>query len=174
MDEIYDFKWLVGDIDASMIFMLRDGKDALGSYCINGLNMNGVEEPGVKFANISDLTNFINYTTVRFANSLNPEDVVDIPLRNILVLYENGNEIATEKARGLSLDELEGFGVFDGRVINNGYAIYAYKINEPSEELDVVMKLTHTFNGLSMNDKINALEDINLANYQRSRPKKQK
>ena len=172
MNETYDFNWLIGDIDASMIFMLRSGKEMLGSYYVSELKTNGIEEEGIKFANINDLTNFINYTTVRFANSLKNINIIEIPLRNLIVLYERSNEITSEEPNGIELSELEG--VNDTHVLKTGYAIYSYKINEPSEELKEVMKLTHTFNNLSMNDKISALEDINLVNYQRLNKNKQK
>ena len=42
-----------------------------------------------------------------------------------------------------------------------------YNINEESDDLKDVMNIAHTFNKLSMNDKIEALEEINLINYQR-------
>lgn len=174
MNKAYDFNWLIGDIDESILFMLRDGKEMLGSYYVNDLITIGLEDDNVKFANISDLTNFINYTMVRFVNSLDNTSVIEIPLRNLSILYEKSNNIVADEPNGLSLEELGAFGVNDDHVLRNGYAIYSYKINKPSEELHELMHLTHSFNDFSMNDKINALEEINLINYQRNKKPKQK
>ena len=167
MDKMYSFDWLISDIDASIIFMLRDGKEMLGSYSVSELKTNGLEEANIKFANINDLTNFINYTTVRFAESQNNSNIIEIPLSSLYILYQNTNEITSDKVKAITLPDLEAFGVHNEQILRNGYAIYAYKINEESEELKEVMRLTNKFASLNMNDKINALEEINLINYQR-------
>lgn len=168
MDRICDFKWLIGDIDESIIFMLRDGKQMLGSYAVKDIITNGLDNDEIKFANINDLTNFVNYTSVRFVDSRDNTNIIDIPLRNLELLYAKTNEITREEPIGISLPELEAFGVSNNYVLTHGYAIYAYRINQPSEELKEIMHLTHDFVSLSVNDKINALEEINLINYQRS------
>lgn len=168
MDKMYDFNWIISDIDESIIFMLRDGKEMLGSYSVSSLITNGLDGTNVKFANIGDLTNFINYTTVRFTESTNKANIVEIPLRHMHNLYEKTNEITEGIPKGINLPELEAFGVYGEHVLRDGYTIYAYKINEESDELAEVMRLTNDFPKLNMNDKINALEEINLINYQRS------
>lgn len=168
MNRICDFNWLVGDIDESIIFMLRDGKQMIGSYYVKELTTNGIESDEIRFANISDLTNFVNFTSIRFVDSKDDTNIIDIPLRNLKTLYSKTNEITKEEPEGIELTELDAFGVGNNHVLTHGYAIYAYKINEPSDELKEVMYLTNKFGSLSINEKINALEEINLINYQRS------
>ena len=172
MNEMYSFDWLISDIDASIIFMLRDGKEMLGSYSVSELKTNGLDDTNIKFANINDLTNFINYTTVRFVESQNRSNIIEIPLRSLYTLYQNTNEITSDEIKAISLPELDAFGVHNEHVLRNGYAIYAYKINEETEELKEIMQITHEFASLNMNDKINALENINLINYQRQEKNK--
>lgn len=167
MDKVYNFNWMIEDIDESIIFILRDGKENLGSYAVGELRSNMANEVSVKFANINDLTNFINFTSVRFVDSLNPENIVDIPIRNLYTLFDKSTGIAEDEPNGIRLNEIDAFAVNTGRVVSEGYAMYVYKVNEESDDLKDVMHITHTFNELSMNDKIDALEEINLINYQR-------
>ena len=169
MDKVYNFDWMLSDIDDSIIFILQDGRESLGSYAVSELRSNVADDVSVKFANISDLTNFVNFTSVRFVDALNPENIVDIPIRNLCALYEDSNEITEDKPKGIRLNEIEAFAVNAGRVVSDGYALYVYRINEETDDLKEIMGITHTFNGLSMNDKIEALEDINLINYQRGK-----
>lgn len=167
MDKVYDFNWMINDIDESIIFILRDGKENLGSYAVSELRSNVMDDVSVKFANISDLTNFIDYTSVRFVDSLNPDNIVEIPIKNLCTLYDESNGIAEDEPKGIRLNEIDAFAVNTGRVVSDGYTMYVYSINEESDDLKDVMNIAHTFNKLSMNDKIEALEEINLINYQR-------
>ena len=167
MDKVYNFDWMVEDIDKSIIFILRDGKENLGSYAVSELRFNVIDDVSVKFANISDLTDFINYTSVRFVDSLNPENIVEIPIRKLCNLYDKSNGIAEGKPKGIRLNEVEAFAINEGKAVSDGYAMYVYSINEESDDLKDIMNIASSFNELSMNDKIEALEDINLINYQR-------
>ena len=162
MDEIYDFKWLVGDIDASMIFILRDGKTELGSYSVKELKALSEDGSAVKFAIIKDLTDFIEYTTVRFVNSRDNESIIDIPLKKLLMLYQKND--------GIYLKEIDAIGIYK-EVISKGYVIYPYVVNEPSEDLTEVMTIANNFETLDMDKKIDALEELNIINYQRNNQK---
>ena len=71
MDRIDDFSWMLDEIDNTLIFMLRDGLEMLGSYQVNSLKMNGMDPVNVRFANIADLNNFVSYATIRFNDSVN-------------------------------------------------------------------------------------------------------
>ena len=59
----------------------------------------------------------------------------------------------------------------DIKEVSDGYAMYVYSVNEESDDLKDVMSIAHEFNELSMNDKIEALEEINFINYQRCKTK---
>ena len=172
MDKIYNFDWLVKDIDNTMIFMLRNGSGELGSYQIQEIVTGVVDPINVKFANISDLTAFINYATVRFVDALNNDNFVDIPIRKIKDLYNSSNEITEGIPKDISLNELDAFAIYNGRVVKDGYSIVPYKINvlssEDNKELMDTITIANEFSNLSMNEKIEALEEINLINYRRS------
>ena len=165
MDRVDDYNWLLEDIDSTIIFMIRDGKEMLGSYQVNSLKTNGMDSVSIKFANIMDLTNFVNYATVRFVDSIDKENIIDIPIRKLIDLYNASSEITEGVPKGISLDELETFSVHNGKIIKSGYALYGYKIGEVSPELNDIMNIANNFNKMNMNDKIEALEDINFINY---------
>ena len=169
MDNLDEYNWLLDDIDNTLIFMLRDGKEMLGSYRANSLMVNGNEAVKIRFANIMDLTDFINYGMVRFVNTVNKDNIVDIPIRKLGNLYKACSTVIDSVPQGITLNELDTFSVYNDKVIKDGYAIYGYKIGEVSDELNQIMVLSGKFDKLNMNDKIEALEDINLINYERSK-----
>ena len=174
MDRVDDFSWLLSDIDCTLVFMLRDGKEMLGSYIVKELVVNGKNHVNIKFANINDLDSFINYGMIRFCDSINDKNVVDIPIRKLYDLYNESSLIEEGAPKGLKLEKLDTFAVRDGKVLSGGYAIYGYKICECSEELNTIIKIGRTYSELSMNDKIDALEEINLLSYKRNNQKKGK
>ena len=166
MDRIDDFSWMLDEIDNTLIFMLRDGLEMLGSYQVNSLKMNGMDPVNVRFANIADLNNFVSYATIRFNDSINKDNIIDIPVRKMIDLYKASSEVTEGVPKGISLNELETFSVYNGKIIKDGYALYGYKIGEVSDDLMEIMKIANKYNEMDMNKKIDALEDINLINYQ--------
>lgn len=167
-EQITNFNWLLSDIDETLIFMLMDGKGMLGSYKASGFVVNGNNIVTIRFANIMDLTNFVDYGMVRFVNTLNKENIIDIPLKKLNHLYKASSEVIDRVPRGVELPELNTFSVYNGKVVTDGYAIYGYKIGEPSEDLKQILTITNGYDKLNMNEKIEALEDINLISYERS------
>lgn len=169
-ERTYDFSWMVDDIDSSIIFMLANGEETIGSYQVKELLSADFDKVLVKFANIDDLTNFIHFASARFVDSLNEKNFIDIPIRNLHMLYSLSNQVGQTPRNSILLNKLGTFSVRDGRVSNDGgYALYVYKINEPSEELTTVLLAAAGFEEKNMNEKIDSLEEINLINYQRSK-----
>ena len=118
--------------------------------------------------------NFVSHSVIRFRHDTNPENIIDIPLRNVYKLFLNSNELATINEKYLRLSKLEAFMVRDGEVKNDNYLVYAYKINEESEELNKTLKIAYEYNNLGMQEKIEALEQINLINYHREKDKSER
>ena len=166
MDREYDFKWVINEIDNSLIFMLRSGKEVLGSYYADSLKINGIDMVSIKFANINDLTNFVNYSLVRFVNSLDETNIIDIPIKKI---YELITTVKNSDPEPIELEKLGSFAVLSDKVVSYGYAIVPYKVRDASDEfVDMVRKISE-FDQLNMNQKIAVLEDINLMNYQKEK-----
>ena len=169
MNRIDEYNWLLEDIDNTLIFILKDGKEMLGSYKVDSLIVNGNEQVKVRFANIMDLTTFVSYGMVRFVDPQNKENIVDIPLKNLGKLYKASSKVIDGVPEGIRLTDLDTFSVCNGKIAKDGFAIYGYIVNELSEELADIMRITSQYDKLSMNDKIEALEDINLLNYQKTK-----
>ena len=161
-----NFAWFVEEIDNSLIFMLRDGKEMLGSYYADSISINGTDTVSVKFANINDLTNFIDYSLVRFVNSLDRADIIDIPIKKIYDLFK----IAKNDDNGaIYLKDINSFAVFSDKVISDGYAIIPYMIKELEPELINLLKRIASFDDLNMNEKIDVLENLNLISYHKTK-----
>ena len=168
MNREYDFQWVVNEIDNSLIFMLKSGKELLGSYYADSLKINGIDMVSVKFANINDLTNFVNYSLVRFVNSLDKTNIIDIPIKKI---YELISAVKSSDPEPIELEKLGSFAVLSDKVVSYGYAIVPYKVRDANDEFVDMMRKISEFDQLSMNQKIDVLEDINLINYHKDMEK---
>ena len=168
MDKIYDFEWLVREIDDTLFLIAGDGKEVIGNYQANDILLETLDDALVKFANIQDLTNFINYGIIRFVNSENEDDFIDVPIINILLLYKDTNELG-KKDKIIKIEELRTYMRHNDQIISYGYIIYPYKIGKLSEDGMAILKIANSFDSLSMNEKIGALQKINLINYQKTK-----
>ena len=174
MDKVYDFNWIAQEIDNCLVLKLCNSKKAIGIYQASEILSIDLDDVNVKFANALDLMNFVNHSVIRFRHITNPENIIDIPLRNVYKLFLNSNELATINEKYLRLNKLEAFMVRDGEVKNDNYLVYVYKVNEESEELKKTLKIAYEYNNLGMQEKIEALEQINLINYHRENDKSER
>ena len=162
----YDFNWLVGEIDNSIILKLLKDKEVIGVYQVNEILDIALNPVKVKFAVINDLLNFVNYTIVRFVDVNDRSNIIDIPFRKIWLLYLNGTMIGEKVNKRIKLSKLEAKFYSDGQVLkDNDYYVYSYKVNEESEELGKVMKIAFDFRYLGMQQTSDALANLNLINY---------
>lgn len=170
MDKIYDFNWMVRDIDISIIFMLSKDNHVVSGYQVYGILSTDMNELAIKFANVDDLTNFVNYAVVRFVDVKNNNNIIDIPVRKLSLLYKNANKIEEGTSRKkIKLNELECFSVLNEEAISDGYLIEAINFNDVSDELTKVMDITANYFNMGMQEKFDALANINLINYQREK-----
>lgn len=162
------FYWLKNDIESSLILKVYLNNDKLlGIFeIVNVLETDG-DDLNIKTANIDDLTNLISLGIVRFANIINKDDIIDIPFRKLYKLYINAN-ILEEKQQGrkVSLEELDGFSVINQSIKEN-IMIYPIIYNTIPESLLKVIKVSFEFGNYGMQQKFDALSDINLLNHQR-------
>lgn len=167
MDKVYDFNWIVQEIDASIIFMLVKDNKIIGGYQVSDILTGDMDDVAVKFANIDDLNNFINHAVVRFCDVKNRFNIVDIPIRRLKILYENSNKLGLNTGtKRISPSELDSFLVLDEKSVGDEYLIQAINFGKISEELEKIITIASEYSNMGMQERFDALGSINLANYQ--------
>ena len=168
MDMVYDFSWIVPEIDQSIVLKLMDGDKLIGIYQVNdiGYDLDDIE---VKFANIADLEKFILHSAVIFRDVNNDDNMIRIPFRKMLLLFNKANELTDRKEKNIDLNDVEAFIINNGQLVKDDYQIVSMKVNDEGEELKEIMEIAYNYGNLGMNDKIDALGKINLVNYHKSK-----
>ena len=166
-----NFMWVEEDIRDTLVLKViyrENGKEELyGIFEVLDVLETTGEQLDIKTANIDDLTNMVNYGMVRFVNVVDDSDIIDIPLRNLIVLYRNGNVLGNTCVKKIvSFRELEAFSIIDGAITDDLEIIPAL-INKPSEDLENIMNVSSLYAGYGMQEKFNALSEINLINHRR-------
>ena len=167
MDKVYDFSWIVSEIDNSLILKLMSDKKEIGIYQVSDIGYD-VDSVEVKFANIENLVRFINHSGVLFRSVSDGNNIIRIPLRKLFLLFSNSNKLGDGTKKSINTNKLDAFMVCDGNPLKGNYQILSYKVNEESEELKTIMEVAYNFGELGMNDKIEALEKVNLVNYHKT------
>lgn len=171
MTERNNFKWLTSDIDNTLILKViysKDGKtEEYGVFNVVDVLETTGDELEVMTANIDDLTNLLTLGIVRFVNIIDSSDVLDIPFRNLYLLYKNANVLGEDSEdKVMSFNELDTFSIIDGTV-KNDFLVISALISEVSPELDEVMKIAYEFGNYSMQEKFDALSKITYINHRR-------
>ena len=166
-----NFKWLTRDIDNTLVLKVvykkNDIQEDYGVFNISDVLETTGEELEVETANIDDLTKFLTMGIVRFTNVSDVSDVLDIPFRNLYLLYENANMVGdVSEQKLISFGELDTFSVIDG-TIRNDLLVFSATISEVSDDLKDVMKIAYEYGNYGMQEKIEALNKITLINHRR-------
>lgn len=167
MNKVYDFDWLVQEIDNSIILKLVNEDKTIGVYQVSDILAGDFDKIMVRFANANDLIKFINHSIVRFRDIDSKENIIDIPLRKLNLLFLNSNFILDGDKNHVSVSDLEAFCVRDEKILKKDCQIYTYKVNDESEELKNIMDIAFKFGNLGMQETFDALAKINLINYHR-------
>ena len=170
MDKVYDFNWMTSEIDNSIVFgLIKDGK-FVSTYQVSYLLTSDMHRIEVKFANIKDLEDFINFAVVRFYDIANQYNIIDIPLRKLKVLFDRSNDWDNNKKKRIKLSELDCFSVIDGKRNNGEYSIEVVKYQDVSEEFMSVLLICSDYcEQRGLMEKYDALVDVNSANVRRER-----
>lgn len=163
-----NYYWLKNDIESSLILKVYSNNESvIGTYEIQDVLETDGDDLNIKPANIDDLTNLLSLGIVRFTNIINSNDIIDIPFRNIYKLYINANVLETQQqGKRISLKELDGFAVINKQIKEN-LIIYPAIYNNISEDLLQIIKTSSEFGNYGMQQKFDALSDINLLNHKR-------
>lgn len=165
-----NFKWLSNDIDNTLVLKVVSNEDnnvSYGAYCVmDVLEVDG-DKINVATANIDDLTSLLTLGMVRFVNISNSNDILDIPLRNIYLLYKNAKVLGKDKeGRLLSIKELDAFSVISGKM-RDDLLVFSGVIGDVTNDLKDVMEIAYLFGSYGMQEKFDALNRITIINHQR-------
>lgn len=166
-----NFMWMEEDIrDTLVLKVIRqvdDKQELYGVFEVLDVLETTGDQLDIETANIDDLTKMITMGMVRFVNVLDSSDIIDIPLRNIYILYEKGNKLGEiGECNEITFDEVDAFSIIDGTVIND-LLILSAMIGDCSEDLFKVMNISSKFGSYGMQEKFDALSEITLINHRR-------
>ena len=142
-----NFKWLASDIDNTLVLKVvsNDMKKSYGAYCVLDVLEADGDKIDVTTANIGDLTSLLNLGMIRFINIGNGNDVLDIPLRKIYLLYKNAMILGGEQeGKLLSFKELDAFSVIKGKM-RDDLLVFSGVIGDVTNELNDVMEIAYLF-----------------------------
>ena len=167
MNNVYDFNWVVNEIDQCIVLKLVDNDKTLGIYQASeiGYDLNDIE---VRFANVADLIRFINHSGIVFRDVSDSNNIIRVPIRKILLLFNNSNKLGDKGNKNINTRTLEAFIMYNNELLKGKYQIQAYKVNDESEELKEIMDIAYRFGNMGMQDTIDALEKVNLVNYHKT------
>ena len=165
-----NFKWITSDIDNTLVLKViysDDKREIYGVFNVVDVLETTGDEIDIKTANIDDLTRLLTMGIVRFVNVEDSSDILDIPFRNLYLLYKNANVLGVEsEIKTISFNELDIFSIIDGTIRNESLLI-ASVISDISSDLDQLMKIAYEFGSYGMKEKIDALNNITLINHRR-------
>lgn len=174
MNTKYDYEWVKQDILDSTIINMFDSKgNAISCFQAYDIINSVGEDITIRQANINDLSSLLEYGTVKFIDSLS-SDWLNIPFKYIYKLYEEPNyllidELKVEnKNKKISMSEVDGYGNIKGNYVTDNYLI-ATCIKKVSNDLIRIMEIAKSYDSMSMNEKFDALSEVNLINYRREK-----
>ena len=166
MNKVYDFNWMVREIDSSIMILLYKDNVMVGGYTASYILAGDMNKLEVKFANIDDLNNFINYAVVRFCDIENRYNIIDIPVRMLKKFYESSNILGDIKERiKVKASDLDCFAIVNGTNNIDDYMLEVVSYNDVSDEFNRVITIANGYHSLNMQEKFDALGNLNLTNY---------
>ena len=167
MDKVYDFNWMNSEIDNSVVLALIKDNKVVSNYQVNYILTSDMNQVEVKFANIDDLEQFVNYAVIRFYDITNKYNIIDIPIRKLKELYDKSNDVEdTTDRKRIKFSDLECFSVINGKTNSEDYSIEVVKFQEVSDEFMKIITICSKYNKMDTMEKFEALGEINLTNYQ--------
>ena len=82
-------------------------------------------------------------------------------------LLNNSNKFGDTVDKDIKINDIDSFSVYDGAILSDNYVISVYQINEPSEYLVKIMNIAKEFGEMGIQEKFDALGNVNLINYHR-------
>lgn len=166
-----NFKWLINDIDNSLVLRVtyknKDVFEEYGVFNVSDVLETPCDELEISTGNINDLTNLLTLGLIRFVNVRKSKDILEIPFRKLLLLYKNGNILGLDNENKLiSFKELDSFSVIEG-VVRDDLLVFSAVVDKPSNELEEIMKIAYEYGNYGMQEKMDALERVTLVNHKR-------
>lgn len=163
-----NFKWLVNDTYMSIVLKLYYNDEDYGTYEASDVIDTTGSVIDIEFANIDDITNLLTLDMIRFINTEDSSSIIDIPIRKMYMLYENGYTLEKKNVvKEMTISELEAFSIIDGSTENDFYKVKSFVIEEMSSDLKKVYDSAKIFGNLGMQEKFDTLSDVNVIDYRR-------
>lgn len=162
-------KWICDELTESLILILYDKNTCkyAGSYEANKIMKINEEKIILEDDNINDIQEFLLYGIVRFIDTENNREFIDIPVRNLYMLYESVSDTFSSEKKLILLDDLEVFGIEKNKLVSSKYGIItisAYLEDasiEISKDLVKVIDIAKNYGMMGMQEKFNAIKEIN-------------
>ncbi len=159
-----NFKWIItalnDSLDLEVSYQNEKNEMIKTKYYADLLLETTMDKMEVMPANISDITNLLTLGIIRFKND-NDKFIIDIPLRKIYKLYELANPIYEDGITDIVINpkELESFSILDD------YFIKPLLKKQPINEFIKLYQVASHFLSLDMQEKFDALKEIDNINY---------
>ena len=150
-----DFSWIIKDINDSLIVKAFCKKDMsnlkISNYNAKEILFTTGEKLLIEESNMNDISNFLNIAIVRFENS--DDEVMDIPLRNIYMLYSQAVDFYKNNDNSGVLD----FSSIEGFSVQKIYDLQSFIISNVSSILLEILEIAKNFSVMDNNKKYKAL-----------------
>lgn len=150
-----DFSWIIKDINDSLIIKAfyeeKSTSFDVCNYSAKEILSTTGDELVVEESNVSDISNFLNMGIVRFGNSNG--GIMDIPLRNIYMLYSNAVDFYKNNDNSDIID----FSSIEGFSVQKIYDLQSFIISNVSSILLEILEIAKNFSVMDNNKKYKAL-----------------
>lgn len=153
-----DFTWIINEINNSLIIKAFynevNNNFLVCNYSAFEILSTTGDKLEIEESNVSDISNFLNMGIVRFKNK--DDDVMDIPLRNIYLLYNHAVDFYKDNDNTDIID----FSLIEGFSIKKIYDLQTFIISTVSNKLVDILKIANDFSLMDSNKKYRALVRI--------------
>lgn len=162
-------RWICDELTESLILVLYDmnNNKFAGSYEAKKIIKINEEKIILENDNINDIQEFLLYGIVRFVDTENSNEIIDIPVRNLYILYDEMSETFSNKKRFIDLDKLEAFTVEKNKLVEKKYGIITVSAYLDDEKLEIskdlvrIMEIAHNYMNMNMQEKFDAIKEVN-------------
>lgn len=174
MNTKYDYEWITRDIfDSIIINMFDNNENFVSCFQANDI-INAVgDDVTVSQANINDLSCLLDYGIVKFTDTIS-SNWLNIPFKYLYKLYEDPNYLFIDELKiennnkKIHMNEIDSYGIINDNYLTDNYLIVTC-IKKISDDLKQIIEIAKNYDSMSMNEKFNALSEVNLINYKREK-----
>lgn len=150
-----DFTWIIKEINNSLIIkaFYNEGNNnfLVCNYSACEILSTTGDKLIIEESNVSDISNFLNMGIIRFKNK--DDDIMDIPLRNIYLLYDHAVDFYKDNDNTDIID----FSLVEGFSVKKIYDLQTFIISTVSSILLDILGIAKNFSLMDSNKRYKAL-----------------